>query len=54
MGKLVRAVLTTLAIVAGPALVNLVEGPLPISRLDLHLRGSIDGGSDLQLRGSLW
>jgi len=54
MAKLVRAVVAALSIVAGPALVGLVEAYVPGIRQDgdLHIRGSLDD-SDFQLRGSL-
>ncbi|HUI98001.1 MAG TPA: hypothetical protein VLX44_19740 [Xanthobacteraceae bacterium] len=54
MAKLVRVVLTVLAIIAGPALVSLVEGrlPTPHDAGGLHLRGSLDEVSEFQLRGS--
>jgi hypothetical protein len=55
MAKLARAVITVLAIVAGPAVVGLVKGPLlPVQyNSDLHLRGSLDEVSEFQLRGSV-
>jgi hypothetical protein len=55
MVKLVRALIAALSIVAGPALVGLVEAYLPAVRhhSDLSLRGSLDDDSDFQLRGSV-
>jgi len=56
MAKLVRVVVTALAIVGAPLLASLVENPLPphahgIS--GLRLRGSIAFNDDFRLRGSI-
>jgi hypothetical protein len=55
MAKLVHVVITTLSIVAGPALVALVDGRLPLTPYvsELPLRGSVGVVSEFQLRGSL-
>jgi hypothetical protein len=55
MAKLVHAVITTLSIMAGPALVTLVDGRLPMTPYPsaLSLRGSLGDVSEFQLRGSL-
>ena len=55
MAKLVHVVITTLSIVAGPALVALVDGRLPLTPYvsELPLRGSVGDVSEFQLRGSL-
>ncbi len=56
MAKLVRVIVTALAIIAGPVLASLVENPLPRPAEDvsgLQLRGSIAFVGDLQLRGSV-
>ena len=55
MAKLVRVIVTALAMVAGPVAASLVESP-PSPRAQysvLRLRGSIAPSSDFQLRGSI-
>jgi hypothetical protein len=56
MAKLVRAIVTALAIIAGPVLASLVGPPLPTRaqyNSNFQLRGSIAFNSDFQLRGSV-
>jgi hypothetical protein len=56
VAKLVPAMVTALAILAGPVLASLIEPPLPRHAQDdggFHLRGSIAFDSDFQLRGSI-
>ena len=56
MGKVVRVIVSALAIVAGPGLASLVESPRsPHAQYDrdFQLRGSIALNSDLRLRGSV-
>jgi hypothetical protein len=56
MAKLVRVVVTALAVVGAPLVASLVENPLPPRAHDisgLRLRGSIAFNSDFRLRGSI-